>query len=897
MIQNMNKAIITIKTTMSNHQKSSAVFPYFFIVGAGISAPEIPTSNTIIEQCKKKVKDISQENYQECKEETEDYINDPITYYSSWIQYAFPNRIDRSNYFKELIKKSKISSANLMLAQILNSKSFANTVFTTNFDDSIKKALELMGTDDFFVAENVMDNLAVNNQTKDIQIVHVHGTYNFYDCANLKSEIDNVASQSGIISSYRLLSSFLSNQAPIVVGYSGWENDVIMTCLKERLSQPTPLQFIWVCYDIDSFRRLPDWLKNSDSINFVVPEKDLPDCKDEKDSVGFLEKNENTFKNDATTFFRRIKAEFNIASPTIFSDPYSYYSERFDKLLPVHEDVLHLRYWTKRMKVLNSNDDEFEKHFKILEKIFIKKDYIEASRELNLLKDIQLSETDVEFLCSSLIKDFILAESVAPLNQRITFHSSVVDFIENQLNSFPDEKSLIDSLIWTMNIDISSFEEAQKLTPIFDRVLDIASKDKRLLEIELLALSKKAPLSEEEEAIKCWEEIIEKSPKTTKVKRILDIRFTALAQYSLLVEPENSEKLIKESEKILKEINNEFNRIILIRSKAILLFKIHTKRTQKKWAVDILNLLSSQNKKIDLFLYIDIADDLLNSDISDLSSVFDVDELIKILIQLIDDYEPHADNFQAIIDYIRCCYFICNNTDYDSIVSKYCKRIIDLQECFNQKTKIYIYYLYFSLLIYLQLPSTIVSDTEKNAQLLKVKNNEVYESVFYDVLENAWYFEFDYINSIPILKESISIVENDSSVLQEGYDCYCAGDKIKAENNFKSIINSKCERVAQTAIGNLMFMSRRGETECDVSFWDLVNKLDRWNSTALMNILLYCINYNEHEREEFTKAKNDFYNLSDEEIKDVVEWWEQVDLIGEEESKLALAIVNGSLKD
>lgn len=581
MIQNMNKAIITIKTTMSNHQKSSAVFPYFFIVGAGISAPEIPTSNTIIEQCKKKVKDISQENYQECKEETEDYINDPITYYSSWIQYAFPNRIDRSNYFKELIKKSKISSANLMLAQILNSKSFANTVFTTNFDDSIKKALELMGTDDFFVAENVMDNLAVNNQTKDIQIVHVHGTYNFYDCANLKSEIDNVASQSGIISSYRLLSSFLSNQAPIVVGYSGWENDVIMTCLKERLSQPTPLQFIWVCYDIDSFRRLPDWLKNSDSINFVVPEKDLPDCKDEKDSVGFLEKNENTFKNDATTFFRRIKAEFNIASPTIFSDPYSYYSERFDKLLPVHEDVLHLRYWTKRMKVLNSNDDEFEKHFKILEKIFIKKDYIEASRELNLLKDIQLSETDVEFLCSSLIKDFILAESVAPLNQRITFHSSVVDFIENQLNSFPDEKSLIDSLIWTMNIDISSFEEAQKLTPIFDRVLDIASKDKRLLEIELLALSKKAPLSEEEEAIKCWEEIIEKSPKTTKVKRILDIRFTALAQYSLLVEPENSEKLIKESEKILKEINNEFNRIILIRSKAILLFKIHTKRTQK----------------------------------------------------------------------------------------------------------------------------------------------------------------------------------------------------------------------------------------------------------------------------------------------------------------------------
>lgn len=882
---------------MSNHQKSSAVFPYFFIVGAGISAPEIPTSSTIIEQCKKKVKDISQENYQECEEETEDYINDPMTYYSSWIQYAFPNRIDRSNYFKELIKKSKISSANLMLAQILNSKSFANTVFTTNFDDSIKKALELMGTDDFFVAENVMDNLAVNNQTKDIQIVHVHGTYNFYDCANLKSEINNVASQSGIISSYRLLSSFLSNQAPIVVGYSGWENDVIMTCLKERLSQPTPLQFIWVCYDLDSYRRLPDWLKNSDSINFVVPEKDIPDCKDDKDSVGYLEKNENAIRNDATNFFRRIKAEFNIASPTIFSDPYSYYSERFDKLLPVHEDVLHLRYWTKRMKVLNSYDNEFEKHFKILEKIFIKKDYIEASRELCILKDVELSENDVEFLCSSLIKDFILAESITPLNQRISFHNSVIDFIENHLNNFSDEKSLTDSLIWAMDVDISSFDEAQKLIPIFDRVLEIAAKDKRLLEIELHALSKKAPLSEEEEAIKCWEEIIDKSPKTTKNKRILDIRFTALVQYSLLVEPENSEKIIKESEKILKEINNEFNRLILTRSKAILLFRIHTKRTQKKWAADILNLLSNHNKSIDLFLYIDIADDLLDCNTNELSSVLDINELINTLIQLIDDYRPYADNFQALIDYVRCCYFICNNTDYDSIVGEYCRRIIDLQECFHQQYKIYKYYLYFSLLLYLQLPNSIVPISEKNTQLSKVKNSEFYESVFYDVLENAWFFEFDYINSIPVLCENISLVENDSTELQEGYDCYCAGDKTKSEEYFIRLMDSKCERVAQTAIGNLMFMSRRGETGYDFSFWELVNKLNHWNATALMNILLYCINHKEQDRIEYTKAKDDFYSASEEEIKDVVEWWEQVELVGEEESKLALAIVNGCLKD
>lgn len=53
-----------------------------------------------------------------------------------------------------------------------------------------------------------MDNLVINNQTNDIQIVHVHGTYNFYDCANLDNEIDSVATETGTISSSQLLSIF-----------------------------------------------------------------------------------------------------------------------------------------------------------------------------------------------------------------------------------------------------------------------------------------------------------------------------------------------------------------------------------------------------------------------------------------------------------------------------------------------------------------------------------------------------------------------------------------------------------------------------------------------------------------------------------------------------------------
>lgn len=64
-----------------------------------------------------------------------------------------------------------------------------------------------------------------------------------------------------------------------------------------------------------------------------------------------------------------------------------------------------------------------------------------------------------------------------------------------------------------------------------------------------------------------------------------------------------------------------------------------------------------------------------------------------------------------------------------------------------------------------------------------------------------------------------------------------------------------------------------------------------------MNIMLYCIEHKETNRKEFIEAKNVFYKLSGEELENVVDWWNKEEIVGEEESKLALAIVNGSLKD
>lgn len=58
----LDYAIRIIKATMKNHSNES-FFPYFFIVGAGISVPEIPAAYEIIDECKDKSKKFDEISY------------------------------------------------------------------------------------------------------------------------------------------------------------------------------------------------------------------------------------------------------------------------------------------------------------------------------------------------------------------------------------------------------------------------------------------------------------------------------------------------------------------------------------------------------------------------------------------------------------------------------------------------------------------------------------------------------------------------------------------------------------------------------------------------------------------------------------------------------------------
>lgn len=102
----VEKAVNLLDSTLSLHRGSAP--PYFFIVGAGISAPEIPLASGIVELCKDELNKRNPNYYARCIEEMHQHEHDPVKNYSGWIEFAYPNSIDRSRFFKSIITDANL---------------------------------------------------------------------------------------------------------------------------------------------------------------------------------------------------------------------------------------------------------------------------------------------------------------------------------------------------------------------------------------------------------------------------------------------------------------------------------------------------------------------------------------------------------------------------------------------------------------------------------------------------------------------------------------------------------------------------------------------------------------------------------------------------------------------
>lgn len=265
----LKDAVFQIKQSYEWALSKDRSSPFFFVIGAGVSVPRVPLASEIIRQCREKCGAI----------EAPKSGNTVLDEYSHWLNEAFHAPEMRQDYFRELIQGKPIPTANFRLAHLLlgerMKKPFTNLVVTTNFDNFLSRALSLFGKEHVLCdSPNTAPRLDLSNPEL-LQIIHVHGTYQFYDIKNLSGEVEEAAAldDETIATMASLLDSLLRDKSPIVVGYGGWEGDVFMKSLKRRLrGGPLPQPLYWCCYHRDSWRSLPEWLRKNSNVRFVEPD-------------------------------------------------------------------------------------------------------------------------------------------------------------------------------------------------------------------------------------------------------------------------------------------------------------------------------------------------------------------------------------------------------------------------------------------------------------------------------------------------------------------------------------------------------------------------------------------------------------------------------------------------
>lgn len=236
--------------------------PFFLVVGAGISAPSVPLAAEIVRACRAKA----------AKEPPPSFPT-PLDEYSYWWEQAFWDPTDRQEYLRGLIEREKVTPANLRIAHLLIAPRIFRTVLTVNFDDFVRRALTLFGRE-HVVCDHPLTASRITADSENVQVVHIHGAYYFYDCCNLTGELAERALPGATSSSMPgLIDSFLAARSPLVVGYSGWEGDVFMSRLKRRLDgQRLPRRLYWFCYNEEAANTLPAWLKGHQDVVLVLPE-------------------------------------------------------------------------------------------------------------------------------------------------------------------------------------------------------------------------------------------------------------------------------------------------------------------------------------------------------------------------------------------------------------------------------------------------------------------------------------------------------------------------------------------------------------------------------------------------------------------------------------------------
>jgi tetratricopeptide (TPR) repeat protein len=395
----LNEATAHILHTCNRHER-----PFFFVAGAGLSHPPVPLAGAIVEACKKECGGI----------EAPSDLADPMKEYSWWFQKAFHSPRDRQWYLRSIIERKFVSHANLRLAHLLLCKKISNLVVTTNFDEFISKSLTLFG-EQHIVCDHPDTIQRIDPENDDLQIVHVHGTYWFYDCCNLEGEIE-VRSRKSVQTASSMadfLDRILNNRSPLVIGYSGWSGDVFMTALKRRLRRGLPYNIYWFCYQRSAIHALPEELRTHPNVFFVVPEgqRTASDASRIRTTEGRKATASQTSVEPtlpASEVLDALVTTFELQAPPLTRDPLGFFADQLRRSLPqdaeAHSgrDIYLIRKVIKRIELAGRNLSVTDSKLETVRDALRRSQYKDAILSGRVLASAELDDDQVRELIEAL---------------------------------------------------------------------------------------------------------------------------------------------------------------------------------------------------------------------------------------------------------------------------------------------------------------------------------------------------------------------------------------------------------------------------------------------------------------------------------------------------------------
>lgn len=228
-------------------------FDLFLGSGASISAG-IPSGGELIWYFKreilnadgkidgKKIKDLRIESnkkliqsFFDANEESK--IENP---YSHYFELCYPDPQIREDFLTSIIKDKRPSIGHLCISALIQGKKL-HTIWTTNFDDLVEKAIN--STDGLSCSViSTKDSSSVSGFRNDIpKVVKLHGDFRYDKLQNTDSELQKLEDS--------LHNQFVSNcqqKGLIVVGYSGYDKSVLKS-LREIINgdNPFPRGLVW----------------------------------------------------------------------------------------------------------------------------------------------------------------------------------------------------------------------------------------------------------------------------------------------------------------------------------------------------------------------------------------------------------------------------------------------------------------------------------------------------------------------------------------------------------------------------------------------------------------------------------------------------------------------------